>query len=435
MSAITVEILIIVILIGFNGVLALAEIAIVSSRKTRLQRMASQGSQKAAVALKLAESPADFLSTVQVGITLVGVFSGAFAGATLAEQLAVFLSTYAAVAAYAESIALAVVVVPVTYLSLILGELVPKRIALSNPERVGCTVARPMRFLSRLTSPVVRFLSVSSDVVLWMLRIKPTHDPAVTEEEVRILIRQGAVSGVFEKAEQEMVERVFRLGSLSVQAIMTPRRHIVALSTSDTSELIIDKMRTGGHSHYPLCEGSLDNVLGIVAARDLLLHCLHGRALDLRSCIRDVTSIPESASAFRALELMKQSERHLALVIDEFGGLQGIVTLADFTGAIVGSLPEAEEPRVVERADGSLLVDAMLPIQDLRESGNLPALDVEETRRYSTVGGFVLDRLGRIPSTGDSLAIGDCRIEIVDMDGLRIDKVLITRKTPRESRQ
>lgn len=431
MSLIVIEVLIILALVLINGVFALAEIAVVASRRARLQRLADQGSRRAKTALQLAESPADFLSTVQVGITLVGVLSGAFAGATIAEQLALYLSGFSLIAVYAETLSLAVVVVVITYLSLILGELVPKRIALNNPERIGSLMARPMQLLSKITLPVVRLLSLSTDGVLALLRIRPPVEPSVTEDEVRILIRQGTVAGVIEKSKQEMIERVFRLGTLRLPAIMTPRSSVVALYTSDSAASITEKLKVAGYSHYPLCEATLDNVLGTVSTKDLLLDLVARGRFDVRACAREVLSIPESSSALDALELMKHSESQVGLVIDEFGGLQGIVTMNDFAGAIVGMLPEAEMPQIHKRKDGSLIVDGMLPIGDLQDAIHLPLLFAEEQQGYATVGGFVLARIGRIPTAGDGFDVGDYRFEVLDMDGLRVDKVLITRiKSP-----
>jgi magnesium and cobalt exporter, CNNM family len=427
MSPILFEVLVIISLVAINGLLALAEIAIVASRKPRLQRIAEKGNQRAMTALQLAESPADFLSTVQVGITLVGVLSGAFAGATIAEQLALGLAVFPGMAAYAETIALAAVVVAITYLTLIFGELVPKRIALNNPERVGALVARPMRLISKLTSPAVRLLSISSDVVLRLLRVRPSGEPSVTQDEVRIMIRQGTIAGVFGKDQQEMIDRVFRLGSLRLTAIMTPRGDIVPLYTADTVDLVAEKLKRQSHTHYPLCEDNLDNVLGVVSTADMLVDALAKRSFDLRACVRVVPSMPESVSALKALELMKKSGAQVGLVIDEFGGLQGMVTMDDFGGAIVGLVPDAGTPKIVQRKDGSILVDGLLPIADLQEALGLPELSLEESQSYTTVGGFVLARMGRIPSAGDVFQIGDYRFEILDMDGLRIDKVLIIR--------
>jgi putative hemolysin len=376
------------------------------------------------------ESPADFLSTVQVGITLVGVLSGAFAGATIAEHLAHRLTFYPAVAPYAETIALGVVVVAITYLSLILGELVPKRIALGNPERIGSFMARPMRMLSKLTLPVVRMLSISTDAVLWLLRVKPSGEPSITEDEVRMLIRHGTTAGGFERAKQEMIERVFRLGSLRLPAIMTHRKDLVMLFTADTHEVITAKANEGKHSHFVLCDDSIDNVLGIVSTRDLLLAALAGGGFDLRSCVRDVPSIPETASVLKALEVMKNSESHVVLVIDEFGGLQGILTMNDFAGAVVGVHPEQQTPRILTRKDGSLLVDGSLPIGDLWEAIRLPQLTSGELHSFSTVAGFVLARMGRIPSIGDAFEYGGYRIAVHDMDGHRVDQVLISLMKP-----
>jgi putative hemolysin len=430
MSEIAFEVLIIVGLIFVNGVFALAEMSIVGSRKSRLQRLADKGNQRAKAALKIAESPGDFLSTVQIGITLVGILSGAFAGATIAEQLASRLAFFPAMAPYAETTAIAIVVVAITYLSLIIGELVPKRIALNNPERIGSIMARPMRLLSRLMLPAVRMLSISTDVVLWLLRVKPSGEPTITEDEVRILLRQGTVAGGFDKAKQEMIERVFRFGSLRLPSIMTPRRDVIVLYSTDTIEAITEKVKAGGHSHYPLCEANLDNVMGIVSTKDLLLGCLAEGRFDLRSCAREVLSIPETASPLKALELLKRSESQVILVIDEFGGFQGIATMNDLARAIIGLFPEVEIPRIVPREDGSLVVEGSLPVHELWEAIRLPQLSVDDSHKYSTVGGFVLDRLGRIPATGEAFNFGDYRIEVLEMDGLRVNKVIVVRNNP-----
>lgn len=424
MPEIAFEIIIIVILTFINGFLSMAEIAIVSGRKTRLQQLADRGNRNARSALQLAESPGDFLSTIQVGITLIGILTGAYGGITIAEQLAGFLSVYPAVAPYAETIGITCVVLAISFLSLILGELVPKRIALSNPERIGSAVARPMQFLSKIGSPLVRFLSFSTTSVLRLIRIKQTSGQPVTEEEVRILIRQGILTGVFEKAEQEMIDAVFRLAGRRVGAIMTSRKDIVAFQTTDMMKVIHQKIKKSRHSHYPLCEGGLDSVLGVVSIKDLLLQSMTQKELDLRSVVHDMPNIPESSSALKALDMLKKSGMPVGLVIDEFGGLLGIVTVNDFAGAIVGVLREVAPPTVIQRKDGSWLIDGLLPFDDLREM--FPALQFdEEAQSYTTVGGYILTYFGRIPATGDSFEIANFHIEVVDMDGLRVDKILI----------
>ncbi len=426
---IVLEIIIIIILTLVNGLLAMAEIAIVSGRKARLQQLADHGNMRAKSALQLAESPGDFLSTVQVGITFIGIFAGAFGGITIAEQIADYLAIFPSITPYAETIGIATVVLAISYLSLIFGELVPKRIALSNPERIGAAVARPMQLLSKITSPAVRFLSFSTNTVLRLLRIKQTSGQPVSEEEVRILIRQGILTGVFEKAEQEMIDAVFRLASRRVSAIMTARKDIVAFETIDPIKIIQQKIKKSGHSHYPLCEGSLDDVLGVVSMKDLLIQSITEKDLNLQSVVREMPSIPESSSALKALDMLKKSGKPVGLVIDEFGGLLGIVTVNDFAGAIVGILREVATPTITQRADGSWLVDGLLPIDDFREMFPLLQLD-EEPHSYTTVGGFVLTRFGRIPATGDAFETANFRIEVVDMDGLRVDKVpIVPRKT------
>ncbi|WP_341530663.1 hemolysin family protein [Nostoc sp. UHCC 0302] len=428
MSSITFEILIILVLIIANGIFSMSEMAIVSARKVRLQQLANQGDAKARVALKLAESPNHFLSTVQVGISLIGILTGAFGGATIANRLAVYIKLVPFLAAYSEPIAFGIVVLIITYLSLIVGELVPKRLALNNPERIAAVVAIPMRALAALASPMVFLLSASTDMVLRVLGITPSDEPQVTEEEIKILIEQGTEAGTFEEAEQDMVERVFRLGDRPVSYLMTPRPDIVWLDLEDSAEENRNKMIDSAYSRYPVCQGGLDNVLGVIPVTDLLARSFRGEALDLTVGLRQPVFVPESTRGLKVLELFKQTITHMALVVDEYGVIQGLVTLNDIMSEIVGDVPNAddeENPQAVQREDGSWLLDGMLPVEEFLELFGMEEWESEERGSYQTLGGFVITHLGRIPAAADHFEWQKMRIEVMDMDGNRVDKVLV----------
>jgi putative hemolysin len=428
MSSITFEILIILVLIIANGIFSMSEMAIVSARKVRLQQLANQGDAKARVALKLAESPNHFLSTVQVGISLIGILTGAFGGATIANRVAVFIKLVPFLAAYSEPIAFGIVVLIITYLSLIIGELVPKRLALNNPERIAAVVAIPMRALAALASPMVFLLSASTDLVLRLLGITPSDEPQVTEEEIKILIEQGTEAGTFEEAEQDMVERVFRLGDRPVSYLMTPRPDIVWLDLEDSAEENRNKMIDSAYSRYPVCQGGLDNVLGVIPVTDLLARSFRGEALDLTVGLRQPVFVPESTRGLKVLELFKQTITHMALVVDEYGVIQGLVTLNDIMSEIVGDVPNAddeENPQAVQREDGSWLLDGMLPVEEFLELFGMEEWESEERGSYQTLGGFVITHLGRIPAAADHFEWQKMRVEVMDMDGNRVDKVLV----------
>lgn len=432
----------ILILIVINGLFAMTEIAIVSSRKTRLEKRANEGDLGAKAALQLAEEPNQLLSTIQVGITLIGIFNGAFGGAVLAGYLAEYLRMVPMLAPYSDALSLALVVTVITYLSLILGELVPKRLALNNPEPIAARVARPMRMFARLASPLVYVLSASTDLVLRLLRVRPSSEPAVTEEEINILIEQGTEAGTFEKTEQDMVQRIFRLGDQRVDDLMTPRNQMVWLDTEDSVQVTIKIITESAHSRFPVARGGLDDLVGIVYTRDLLFDNLvglvcgekesfdpEGPPIDLEKCIRTPLYVPKSMRAFKVLELFKQSGRHEALVLDEYGGILGLVTLHDILEEIVGDMPlidESDEPMAIQREDGSWLLDGMLPIDDFKDLFNLDELPQEDDDDYRTLGGFANSYLGHIPHAAESFEWGRLRFEIVDMDRVRVDKVLVT---------
>jgi putative hemolysin len=431
----SLEILIILLLILANGVLALAEIAIVSARKARLQQRAEDGDQKAMAALRLAGDPTDFLSTVQIGITLVGVLAGAFGGATIAEQLAGWLGNVAILKPYAEALGVAIVVAVITYFSLVLGELAPKRVALNDPERYAAWIAPTMQRLSRLTSPLVRLLSASTSLILRLIGVKPTGEPPVTEEEIKVMIDQGTQAGVFAEAEQDMLVAVLRLGDRRVDTLMTPRTDIVWLDIEDSLEKNLAVVRSNPQSRYPLGQGSLDNVLGIIMAHDLLALSLSSQPIELTRIMKEALFVPESMPSFKVLDIFRQTHEQVALVLDEYGGLQGLVTAFDILEAIVGEFPEGggvENIGVTRRADGSVLIDGRLPVDELKDALAIAELPGEERGYYQTSGGFVMTVLGRIPKPTDQFSWAGWTFEVVDMDGRRVDKVLATRvKTER----
>ncbi len=428
MSNVFLELSFILILILLNGVLAMAEIAVVSARKARLQQNLEEGNAKAETALALANEPADFLSTVQVGITLVGVLAGAFGGATIAEHISEWLSRLPGLAPYGDALGVVIVVVTITYLTLILGELVPKRLGLNEPEKISMRIATPMTTLSKLALPIVRFLSISSDLVLRAIGVKPSSEPPVTEEEIKVLIDQGTQAGVFEESEQDMLEAIFRLADRRVGSLMTPRTDVIWLDMEDPWEENLEKIGSRTHSRFPVAYGTLDHVVGVVQAKDILAGALNIEPQHLKAAMRQPLYMPESMLALKALELFKESRVHSALVIDEFGGLQGLVTVFDILEAIVGDIPEfgeTLEPGILQREDGTWLIDGMLPIDEFKDLFRLHDLPEEDRGYYQTLGGFVMTRLGRIPKTGDRFDWEEFCFEVIDMDGFRVDKVLV----------
>jgi putative hemolysin len=423
------QIVIILLLILANGLFAMAELAVVSARKARLQELADQGNASARSALSLAESPNRFLATVQIGITMIGTLAGAFGGATLSEPLAAYIERIPALQPYSQTIAFGIVVVLITYLSLILGELVPKRLALNSPEKIAATMAAPMQFLSGITGPIVSLLSVSTELVLKLLRVNPhSNEPLVTEEEIKILLRQGAEAGAFEEAEQDMVERVFHLGDQQANTLMTPRLDICWLDLNDPMEVNRQKMIDSHHSRFPVCQETLDNVLGVVHVSDVLNRSLLGEPIDLTAMLRQPLLIPESTRALKILELFKQSGTHITFVVDEYGVIQGLVTLNDVMEVIIGDVSFIDQPQeadIIQREDGSWLLDGMLSINELKEVLQLEKLPGEARGNFQTLGGFVITNLGHIPKSSDHFVWDGFRFEVMDMDGNRVDKVLV----------
>ena len=428
MVTVLVEIVLILVLIVANGIFSGSEIAVVSARKIRLEQLADQGHSRARAALKLANSPNDFLSAVQIGITLIGILSGAVGGATLARRLQPLLASIPLLRAWSEGLSVAVVVGVITYLSLVIGELLPKRIALNSPEAVACAVAQPMRRLANWTAPLVRLLGISTEVLLNLLGIRSSSEPDLTEEELKALIRQGAESGVLEEAEHVMVQRVFRLGDRSIRAIMTPRTEICWLDLNITREQQLELVTGSNHSLLPVAQGSLDNCIGILRGRNLLAAELSGHPVDLKSLLQLPLYITESARALHVIEQFRQTGVHIGLVTDEYGGIEGLVTLTDLMEAIVGDLPSAEdldEPQIIRREDGSWLLDGALDISEFKDLVQRSSLPDEISGNFHTLGGFVLHVLGRVPRAGDHFSWDGLRFEVMDMDGKRIDKVLV----------
>ena len=427
MSVIILEVLLIVLLTLLNGIFAMSELAVVSARKTRLQQWAEAGNRNARRALDVANAPERFLSTVQVGITLIGVLAGAFGGATIAQQLAAAISRTAMLAPYAETLAIGVVVMAITYLSLILGELLPKRIALHDPERIATFMVGPMGVLSRITAPVVWFLGFSTNSLLWLFRMQRASEIPITLDEIRILIRQGTDAGIVERDERDVVDRVFRLGDRRVSTIMTPRKNLVVLYASDSPQQLQQKVGRTGHSLFPLCEDTLDNVLGIVRTQDILGQSIAGKALDLKAVVRQPLFLPESVQSRKLLEEFKRTGNDTALLLDEYGGLQGLITATDILKALLGEVSSSDVPRAVQQPDGSWLVDGLLPLDELKDTLTLRQLSNEESRSFETAGGFVMGLLGRVPSEGETVDWNRYRFEILDMEGLRVDRIRITR--------
>jgi putative hemolysin len=423
------DLLIILLLIVLNGLFAMAEMALVSARRARLQHAASQGDSAARRALALARRPDRFLSTTQIGITLIGVLAGAFGGATVSQGLAEILQRVAGLAPHARPVSVAVVVVGITYLSLVIGELVPKHLALGRPEAIAKSVAVPMAGLARIAAPVVWLLTVSTNFVLKLIPLKATNGPAVTDEEVRHLMRQGTMAGQFEPAERTIVDMALRLSDRRVTAMMTPRNQMEGLDVTDPPEMLRQQILASTHLRFPVVEGAADRVIGVVELRDLLAQQFAGQAFDLRAATRPALYIPETVSALKAMETLRASHSRIGFVIDEYGGVLGIVTLADLLTALMGE-PAAsltgEAPGMVRREDGSYLVDGQLPVDVLRHGFGLGELPNEADRSYHTVAGLVMEHLRRIPRPADKFAIQGVGFEVVDMDGRRVDKVLVT---------
>jgi putative hemolysin len=427
-----VEIIIILVLIVLNGIFAMAEFAMVSAKKARLQKRADEGDARAAAALEIAHEPTHFLSTIQIGITLIGILAGAFGGTTVARGVAVYLNNFPLLVPYSDIISITLIVLVITYLTLVFGELVPKHLALNSAEDIASAFAKPMHLLSVIASPLVFILSRSTEGVLRVIRVRERAEPPVTEEEIKILLEEGTDAGVFEKAELTMVEGVFDLAVRRTESLMTHRSDVIALDLKDPAEENLRKMTRSGRSHFPAYDGDLDSVAGMVSVKDVLARMVDGCTPDIRASVTKPLFVPGAIPILKLLELFKETGLHIALVTDEYGSIQGIITLHDILEAIVGDVRTLGEPvrtPIVVRQDGSWLIDGDTPIGDVRAAVTVDSLPGEEKGQYRTIAGLVLYMLQRIPKTGDVFDADGLRYEVVDMDGNRVDKVLVTRTT------
>ncbi len=423
------EYLIILLLILMNGLFAMSEIALVSSKRARLEEKAKKGSAGAKTALKLLDEPENFLSTVQIGITLVGIIAGVYGGLAIAEDLTPVFQKITWLAPYAEQTAIVFVVSVITYLSLIIGELVPKTIAFNNPEGITITLAPFMNFLSWLTTPIVAFLSLSTKVLLKILMIKPKDETPVTEEELKILIEKGAQFGTLEHRESELLKRIFRFGDRKAYDIMTNRQDVVLINVNETIEKVKQKVFDNPFSKYPVCDETRDNIIGILTIKDFFHKANTQSSFILKDIITEPLYIPDNLTGIKIYEKFRDAKIYIAVVIDEYGSFEGIITLHDLIENIFGDLPEiheVEEVNIFKREDGSMLIEGSVLIDELKEHLNITFKDDE---KFSTLGGFVMYKLNRIPATGNKFDFESYTFEVVDMDGNRVDKVLVTQKS------
>ena len=427
------EIAVVLCLVLVNGAFSMAEIAMISVRRHRLEQRAREGNPGARAALDITASPERFLSTVQVGMTLIGILTGAFSGTRISGPLADMLERTPLLAPYAEPLAFGLVVIVITYVTLILGELLPKRIALNNAEPLALFFARPMNAISFAATPAVALLSGSTRALLKLLRLDTAMDSSVTEEELRHVIHQAAHAGVLVQAEREILERALHLGDRRVTAFMTPRTDISWLPIGASTDEIRKRIEEGGHSQYLVCEKTVDTVLGLVRVVRLFAQRMKDGKLDLRAAMEAPLFIPERIHALRALDLMKTSGQSLAVVLDEYGGVCGIVTLQDLVSIVFfGARPgeDALDEHAVQREDGSWLVSGLMPVEAFDAQFEIPSPADSPPPKYETVGGLIMERLNRIPRLADRIDHGGWVMEVVDMDGRRVDKVLLTKAEP-----
>ena len=424
----TLHLSIILLLIVVNGFFAMAEIALVASRKARLQPLAELGNPGAHVALELKADPSRLLSTVQIGVTVIAILSGTFGEATLGDTLQGQLEGYAGfVARYAHVISMAVVVIGVSYFSLILGELVPKRIALVHPERIAAALARIMRAFARAGAPIEWFLSASTDLVLRLLPLRGQRTAPVTDEEISFMLREGVATGHIPEAETAIVEMALRLGDRRASAVMTPRTRIESLDLDDPEEENRRKIGDSAYSRFPVVQGGSQQVIGIVQAKDLLVAALAGQPFDLRAATRPPLYLPNTVTVLRVLEAFKTSAEPMALVVDEYGDLEGLVTQSDILEALVGDISGSADAdqRVVRREDGTCLIDGMVGLDELKQVLGISHLPGEDAD-FHTLGGYVMARLNRVPMVADRITAAGYRFEVVRMDGRRVDRVLVS---------
>lgn len=429
MTAPLTELAVIIALVLTNGLFAMAEMALVSARKSKLRTAAKEGDTKAQEALTLSETPTRFLSTIQIGISLIGTLAGAFGGASFAQTISKWIAKYPPLEPYSNAIALGLVVLFISYLSLVLGELVPKRLALNNPENIAAQMASPVKKLSVVVSPIVHILSISTESVLRILGQSNRYPSPISEEEIRLLIAESNETGILSASEINILDRVFQLGERRAWSVMQPRPEIIWLDIEDLAEENWQKILSTNYSQYPVCKGELDVILGTIHVRDLLESAHNHKELDLTQELQQPLIIPETKPALEILDMFKQSGIHMAMVVNEFGGIEGIVTLGDILEALVGyifSQDQPEEPEAMQTADGSWIFDGMLPIDEFKKHLSLKSLPGEESGQYQTIGGFLMAQLGHIPTPKEKLQWAGFQFEILDMDKHRIDKILVT---------
>jgi putative hemolysin len=417
------EIFILAGLILLNGLFSMAEIALVSARKARLESQANKGDKEAREALNLANKPENFLSTVQMGITVVGIMTGIYSGEQITDDFAAFLQRWPALQPYSYGLATAIVVIVVTYFTIIFGELVPKRLGLAHPEGIAKGVARPMKLLGLITHPFIWLLSKSSNVVVRILGLKPSAN-MVTEDEIKAIISEGTEQGTIEETEQEIIERVFHLSDRNITSLMTHRSDIVWFNLNDTEEMIKEKIMKEPHSLYPICDNSIDDIKGVVAIKDLYISPDN---IAFKELMKPALFVPENNTAYQVLEKFKESQLHSCFIVDEYGSILGMITLNDILEAIIGDMPQPDVPEyeIKLRDDGSFLIDAQIPFYDFLSHFDQTEWMNEGEQEFDTLAGFILHQLERIPHTGDKLEWKGFHIEIIDMDGHRIDKVLV----------
>lgn len=422
------EIAIVILLTLINGLLAMSELAIVSARPARLKILADKGSKGAATAIRLAEDPGRFLSSVQIGITLVGILAGAFSGATLGSRLAAALIDAGFAPAFAQPVGVGSVVVAITYLSLIVGELVPKQIALRAPEQVATRVAPMMRIIARVAAPLIWVLDRSGKLVLALLGQSGEQSRGVSDEEVRLIVAEAESSGAMDRAESQMIAGVMRIADRTARGLMTPRHEVETLDASSDRAELLQSLHNSIRSRLPVWDGETDNILGVLTIRDIVAPVLMNEPFDLRSLLRDAPVVRSGQSALEVVDRLRTAPAHMVLVYDEYGHLEGIITPMDVLEAIAGEFPDdaMEEPKVVTRADGSYLIAGWMPVDEFTD---LLSIEIDSDRGFETVAGLVLDQIGHLPDAGQQFTLQDWTIEVVDLDGRRIDKLLVTRLT------
>lgn len=420
------EIAIVILLTLINGLLAMSELAIVSARPARLKILADKGSKGAATAIRLAEDPGRFLSSVQIGITLVGILAGAFSGATLGARLGASLQDAGMSPAMAQTVGVGFVVVAITYLSLIVGELVPKQIALRAPEQVAARVAPMMKTIARVAAPLIWVLDRSGKLVLAMLGQSGEKSRKVSDDEVRLIIAEAESSGAMNRAESLMIAGVMRIADRTARGLMTPRHDVETLDIDGDKATILERLHVLSHSKLPVWEGNGDNIIGVLTTREILTAALTDAPFDLRTLLREAPVVRDRTSALEVIDRLRATPSHMVLVYDEYGHFEGIITPMDLLEAIAGEFPDdvTDDPKVVTRADGSYLIAGWMPVD---EFADLLSIEIDPDREYQTVAGLVLDKFGHLPEEGELLDIHDWNVEVVDMDGRRIDKLLVSR--------